>query len=380
MSKIDDYLSTVDQTLWENKDWVTYIGEDIVVIDYLKIYYFLPTPEVQELVIKSSPELSNMDSIVRGRRLIVHPLYAREINRYIADYLSEKITKKKFIIVKVLYETVPGFLEHAKTFVNFLGYNHTNSFFIASIGSVAIPHLEHKQFKIKTISNHCVNYSGWHDKLLKSNIDFSTIECDKYFLSLARRSSIEKAAFTRELLMNFSEISVVSLGFKHASYLANFYKKMMAPFPYPISAEDKEYIHHGPPSEFFYKCLINVVVETNCYRMHISEKTWKAFGWYQVPIIFGSKGIIKIVRETGFDVFDDILENHYYDVEEDKDVRMYSIINILKNFKKKYPTLDSVNQLRRDIFPRLEKNAALLKEYVDKEPDVFAMCGGNPFE
>lgn len=107
--------------------------------------------------------------------------------------------------------------------------------------------------------------------------------------------------------------------------------------------------------------LINVVVETFIITNpdlesdgFITEKSMKPFFYYQLPIWVAQKGIVKIIRELGFDVFDDFFENHYYDDIEDGGLRMKEVLALLDR-KLKIPTkkLPSVKKYYKE---RLIKN------------------------
>lgn len=402
MSYINDFLSSEEVQAsiksgndWIYKDWITYPNKDTVVIDYIKIYYFLPTPELnQEMILRNYQRPDNDDfaevpgiysdpeHTVRlsiSNYSLIHPYYANGINQYI----SEIVEKRKFVVLKVFYEPVDEFMKHGIKLIKNLGYDEDQCVILSGTGHRYENKIEnfYNSNNKKIILYHCVNYHGWYDMLLKDNIDFFSMHCDKHFLCLSRRASIDRAKLVREMLFNFNENSIISFGFKHPKpngRITGRCKNIIYPFNYPIYPENNhQYIHHAPPSENFYKCLINLVIESMVNHMHITEKTWKAFAWHQIPIFFGPVKIVHTLRELGFDLFDDILENHYYDQEQVTDKRIISIIRILKNFKRKYPTTDDLNKLRKEIFPRLEKNASLISYYASKESDISHMCRGT---
>jgi len=77
-------------------------------------------------------------------------------------------------------------------------------------------------------------------------------------------------------------------------------------------------------SQIYDNTLINLVTETfydtNAFNqvseMFITEKTYKPFVAYQLPIIIGPQGIVKKLREIGFDMFDDIIDNSYDELDD----------------------------------------------------------------
>lgn len=372
MSYISDFLSSEEVQAsiksgndWIYKDWITYPTKDIVVIDYIKIYYFLSTPELDNQIKEQYPNSY-------PNEYFLHPIFAHKIN----EYISESVEKRKFIVLKIFYEPMlPEFIHYATKLIHDLGYDQDNCLILAGIGIEV-----NKLYKTKIIPYHCMNYYNWYNNLFNSNVDFSTIKCTKHFLCLARRASVDRAKLIREMLFNFNKDSIISFAFKEidskpAAVIHDKCKNIIRPFSLPILPKnDAKYFHHASPDYYFYECLINLVAESIPSHMHISEKTWKAFAWHQIPIFFGPVKIVHTLKELGFDLFDDILENHYYDNEYDNDKRIMSIIRILKNFKRKYPTTDALNKLRKEIFPRLEKNASLISYYASKESDIFHMC------
>lgn len=107
--------------------------------------------------------------------------------------------------------------------------------------------------------------------------------------------------------------------------------------------------------------LMNVVVETFIVAKpnleaegFITEKSMKPFFYYQLPIWVAQRGIVKIIRDLGFDVFDDFFENHYYDDIEDGELRIKEVLALLDR-KMKIPLkiLPSVKKYYKD---RLIKN------------------------
>jgi hypothetical protein len=75
-------------------------------------------------------------------------------------------------------------------------------------------------------------------------------------------------------------------------------------------------------------CYVNLVSESDDGKdtigFFITEKSIKPFLFAQFPIFLGKPGIVKHLREYGFDMFDDIID-HSYDVIEDIDERTDAI-------------------------------------------------------
>jgi hypothetical protein len=121
------------------------------------------------------------------------------------------------------------------------------------------------------------------------------------------------------------------------------------------------------------QALLNVVLETSyefldsdptleklMWRVpFLTEKTVKAFVIGQIPLILGPLGQVKMTRDLGFDLFDDIVD-HSYDLVVDPYERIEQFTNSLKNFINQYPR-HSLQQLKNTLLPRFVKNLKLAK-------------------
>lgn len=79
---------------------------------------------------------------------------------------------------------------------------------------------------------------------------------------------------------------------------------------------------------------VNVITESmfqdKWNNIHISEKSFKPFFYYQFPMILSTQGHIKKIKELyGLDFFDDII-NHSYDNEPNQKNRLNMFVNELK--------------------------------------------------
>ena len=141
--------------------------------------------------------------------------------------------------------------------------------------------------------------------------------------------------------------------------------KLMHPYPYPIWADNTntpinvEIANSLKVSDLFYRSPVNLVVESSSQvdakvwqNIFITEKTFKSIVWHQYPIWYAVPGLVEEMRKLGFDVFDDVFENHYYDTIPDVHQRRQEIIKLL------HRTLVSHNmpELRLTHWARFEKN------------------------
>lgn len=107
--------------------------------------------------------------------------------------------------------------------------------------------------------------------------------------------------------------------------------------------------------DIYGKTLINLVSETFYFEndnnfvseMFITEKTYKVFTSYQIPVIIGPRGIVNRLRNYGFDMFDDIVD-HSYDDLDDKS-RVLAAVDTLKTIieNNNLQQLNNITKLRR---------------------------------
>jgi hypothetical protein len=180
----------------------------------------------------------------------------------------------------------------------------------------------------------------------------------RLFLALSRIPKLFRILFTQELLRRnlVNEMSVVSCGSESA--IRNPYievdENLRQYFPLLVDGiTGKENNHNFFDNEvLFSSCLFNVVIETSYSndvyiskigavysitnswtRPFLTEKTNKAFFWKQIPIFLAPPGYVSIIRNLGFDVFDDVV-NHDYDTILDGYARMNAVVNEIERLSK----------------------------------------------
>jgi hypothetical protein len=118
--------------------------------------------------------------------------------------------------------------------------------------------------------------------------------------------------------------------------------------------------------------ILNVITETayepdtettqllNHHRPGMTEKSYKCFALFQLPIWLAPYKAVSCYRSLGFDVFDDIID-HTYDLEVDPVQRITLVAQQIQNFC--YLPLDHVVKLKIKLLPRFEKNWQVLNSY-----------------
>jgi hypothetical protein len=114
--------------------------------------------------------------------------------------------------------------------------------------------------------------------------------------------------------------------------------------------------------------LFNVVCETayepntsqlvHHHRPGMTEKSYKCFALFQIPIWLAPYRAVACYRNLGFDVFDDIVD-HGYDLEPDPIKRIRLVTDQIENIVK----LNQLTEIKTKLIPRFEKNWQQLKYY-----------------
>jgi hypothetical protein len=207
-----------------------------------------------------------------------------------------------------------------------------------------------------------VNHSNWLHNLLKIDFDWQSHNKDRWFLCIMRRRSEQRSRFLKKLLDTFDQsqcrLSYASMiDYQAFDDIAQVSIPMLLDGPTP---GNEQHLARDPR---IFNCLVNVIAETSCQETEgdcwsssfITEKTFKCFGWRQVPIWFASPGLVQAVRSLGFDVFDDLIDHDSYDLIHDPVERMACVIENLEGFLARYSSC-TPEELFFELTPRIEKN------------------------
>lgn len=149
------------------------------------------------------------------------------------------------------------------------------------------------------------------------NVDWSLIENNK-----DRNNNFFKNFFTKpELLKYSSDINFINnIDIKKSIYEKN-HKNDEIYLTQPLSV-----------LESFKNSYVNIATETLFFtdEIHITEKSFKPFYYFQFPLISATQHHIKYMKEIyNLDFYDDII-NHDYDNEPDYKKRIYKLVNEIK--------------------------------------------------
>jgi hypothetical protein len=96
------------------------------------------------------------------------------------------------------------------------------------------------------------------------------------------------------------------------------------------------------------------------HRPGMTEKSYKCFALFQVPVWLAPYRAVACYRKLGFDVFDDLVD-HAYDLEPDPVKRVHMVADQIEKLCQL--SLDDLKQLKQELIPRFKKNLAVLKSY-----------------
>ena len=131
-------------------------------------------------------------------------------------------------------------------------------------------------------------------------------------------------------------------------------------------------ITHIENTKTYLNSYVNVTTESVFNRftntIHISEKSYKPFFYYQFPIFVASNGHVrKMKEEYGLDFFDDII-NHSYDDEPDHKKRLMMIIEEIKRINN---IKDELIEFYKNNRERFENNKKIIIDlmncYIEKD-------------
>lgn len=221
-------------------------------------------------------------------------------------------------------------------------------------------------YPARSLPDRLIYNGNWFMHLRYYNIDWINVPMTHRLVCLMRRPSISRGNLAKRLLNKFRPDQMIMTFGTNGSDCDESIKKLIWPQPYPMIVDRPmaDYVfQHRIDHDFFYRAPVNVIVESSSQidpntwsSIFVTEKTFKAMAWHQFPIWYAVPGLIKVVRSMGFDVFDDLLEGHFYDDIEEPWIRMTQVVSLVKRFCDTN-TVD----LRKKHWDRLQSNARLIE-------------------
>ena len=217
-----------------------------------------------------------------------------------------------------------------------------------------------------------VNHSEFLDHVRSLQIDWDSLPRDRYFVCLMRRRSNFRGMLLKQLLTRYRpedyRISYASMiDYEEFDSVAG------VQIPILLDGHTRDHKQHQANDRRIFSCIINIIAETSsqelssyCWNSRfITEKTFKCFSWHQLPIWWTIPGFVDDVRSLGFDVFDDVMENHHYDSEFIVDRRMMLMLETLDRVIEKI-SLHGIDNFNKEMMPRFKKNYQRLIDLSDR--------------
>jgi hypothetical protein len=122
--------------------------------------------------------------------------------------------------------------------------------------------------------------------------------------------------------------------------------------------------------ETFENSYVNIVTESSYLDselvVHITEKSFRPFYFYQLPIFVASHNHIKYLKEIyGFDMFEDVI-NHSYDDVVDHRNRLFAIFEEIKRLNE---NKEKIKEFYRKNYNRFEKNKNIIFDILKNTDD-----------
>lgn len=114
---------------------------------------------------------------------------------------------------------------------------------------------------------------------------------------------------------------------------------------------------------------VNITTESRFYEdcIHITEKSFKPFVFYQLPIIVGTHLHNKYLKnEYGFDLYEDLFDLSF-DLESNDNLRMKMIVDEINRI---HGIKNEVVLYYKENKDRLEKNRQIVRDIVETQPDL----------
>lgn len=123
-------------------------------------------------------------------------------------------------------------------------------------------------------------------------------------------------------------------------------------------------------SETFENSYVNIVTESSYLDselvVHITEKSFRPFYFYQLPIYVASHHHIKHLKEIyGFDMFEDIID-HSYDEVVDHRTRLFRILEEIKRLNE---NKEKVKDFYKKNYERFERNKNIIYDILKNSDD-----------
>ena len=125
--------------------------------------------------------------------------------------------------------------------------------------------------------------------------------------------------------------------------------------------------------EVWESTLVSIVTETLFVEdlFFPTEKTWKVFDKYHMPIFVSTHRFVEQVRDLGFDVFDDYID-HSYDTINDSNQRLACALDEVLRWSA--IDINKLNKIKLEVKDRMQSNQCILNHLISSDisrRDIF---------
>ena len=169
---------------------------------------------------------------------------------------------------------------------------------------------------------HSFDWSLLRGFMLKNVLKNGDWAVEKYLKDIVYEDEIEKYT---DSVKHFADLGI------RKSMMESYLEISENPIPHNDLPGERIFLENP-----YQKSYINVTTETSFWDdvIHITEKTFIPFYFYQLPIIVGNYQMVKKIKdEFNFDLFDDFID-HSYDNEPNPRKRMEMIVNEIERLNK----------------------------------------------
>lgn len=218
------------------------------------------------------------------------------------------------------------------------------------------------------VTGHMINHCGFLDHVRSLDINWDRQSRESMLVCLMRRPSLTRHQVCKHILKNYQTFEpVLSYGsLLDYQYFDDDLKCNMPILLDGVHAQGNDYHLLNDPRVF--GSLINVVAETSDQlngdgtfgydTLFVTEKTFKAFAWHQIPVWIAVPGLVSCIRLMGFDVFDDLVD-HRYDQIQDYRQRLSAALAALDNLIARVNQY-GIQELHQTLLPRFKQNDVVL--------------------
>lgn len=148
-------------------------------------------------------------------------------------------------------------------------------------------------------------------------------------------------------------------------------EKWFSPNSFEINVEGLPHWMRIPEkTETLENSYVNIVTESFFINsesvVHITEKSFRPFYFYQLPIFVASHQHVKYLKEMyGFDMFEDVINHSYDDVIDHRN----RLIEVMKEIKRLNENKEKIKEFYKNNYDRFEKNKKIIFDILKNSDD-----------